>query len=61
MILGIDNDESDDGGEYVAYCFNEACAYIMAKKADGHEPVYTRSSVLTKKYKSFSDFYEKIT
>ena len=39
--------------EYTSYCFDEACAYIIAKMENGDEPQFT------KKYKSFTDMYKK--
>lgn len=36
---------------YTAYCFDEACAYIENKMANGEEPVFE------KKYQSFKDIY----
>lgn len=38
---------------YTAYCFDEACAYITRKIADGEEPQFRKS------YKSFKDMYAK--
>ena len=34
---------------YTAYCFDEACAFIIGKMEKGEEPQFT------KKYKSFKD------
>jgi hypothetical protein len=45
--------EIDDG--YTAYCFDEACAYIVRQLEDDKEPKY-RS-----KYTSFSELYAGYT
>lgn len=37
--------------EYIAYCFNEACAYIIGRLQNGDELQFK------KKYTSFSDLY----
>lgn len=39
--------------EYTAYCFDAACAFIVAKIEDGEEPQFTRH------YNSFKDIYAK--
>lgn len=44
---------SDEMDEYTAYCFNEACAYIISKLQSGEEPVFRV------KYKSFADLYSQ--
>lgn len=36
---------------YTAYCFDEACAYIVRKIEEGEEPQFKR------KYESFKDLY----
>ena len=36
---------------YTAYCFNEACIYILRRIENGDEPMFE------KHYKSFSDLY----
>ena len=36
---------------YTAFCFDEACAYIIQKLEDGEEPIFKA------KYKSFKDLY----
>lgn len=36
---------------YTAYCFDEACSYIISQLEQGKEPQFT------KKYKSFKDIY----
>lgn len=41
----------DIGDAYTAFCFDEACAYIMQKLEKGEEPQFK------KKYKSFKDLY----
>ena len=46
-LLGIDD-------EYTAFCFDEACAYIVAQMRDGKEPRFR------KKYKSMSDMYSSL-
>ena len=43
----------DDIDEYTSYCFDEACAFIIAKMENDEEPQFT------KKYKSFKDIYSK--
>lgn len=42
--MGIDD-------EYTAYCFDEACSYIVSKILDGEEPKFTVE------YKSVRDIY----
>lgn len=37
---------------YTAYCFNEACTYIIARLEKGEEPTFN------KKYNSFKDIYK---
>ena len=39
--------------EYTAYCFDEACAYIMGKLDAGGEIIFRR------KYTSFHDIYSQ--
>lgn len=36
---------------YTAYCFDEACAFIIGQLEQGNEPQFT------KEYKSFKDIY----
>lgn len=36
---------------YSAFCFDEACAFILTKIEEGEEPIFK------KKHKSFSDYY----
>lgn len=43
----------DDLDEYTAYCFDEACAFIMNKLDLGEEPCFHT------KYHSFSDLYSQ--
>ena len=38
---------------YEAFCFDEACTYILARLEKGENPLFK------KKYKSFSDIYKK--
>ena len=47
---------------YTAFCFDEACAYIVNQLKDGKEPVIRKGKDAdgnTKHYNSFSDFYKK--
>lgn len=62
-IIGIDKEDT-----YTAYCFNEACAYIMVKLEEGKErPKYKdveekkirERRKKAKNYKSFKDFYSQ--
>ena len=46
-ILGIDD-------TYIAYCFNEACAYIQKSLEDGKQIIFKTH------HRSFSDFYKTI-
>lgn len=62
MLLGVAQRYSkrpsellDIGDPYTAYCFDEACAYIMNRIDAGDEVVFE------KKYKSFSDLYADYT
>lgn len=41
--------------EYTAFCFDEACAYIISRIDDGEEPVFK------KQYKSFKELYSKFS
>ena len=44
---------------YTAFCFDEACAYILTKVTDGETPdfsVFTAATTYTKP----SDFYKRI-
>lgn len=40
---------------YTAYCFDEACGYILKKIEDGEEPRFVN------KYKSFTELYKLVT
>lgn len=54
-IIGIDEEDT-----YTAYCFNEACAYIMMKIENGDKPRYIeRKKSNVKNYKTFTDFYKE--
>ena len=46
-ILHIDNDD------YTAFCFDEACDYIMNRIEDGDKPIWTQH------YGSFTELYEQ--
>jgi hypothetical protein len=39
--------------EFVAYCFDEVCAFIIAKKESGESPKFIKEV----KKSSFSEFY----
>lgn len=41
----------DISDPYTAFCFDEACAYIMQKLEKGEEPQFK------KKFKSFTELY----
>lgn len=41
----------DIADSYTAYCFDEACAYIIKKIENGEEPTFER------KFKTFSEMY----
>lgn len=49
---------------YTAYCFDEACSYILLKLSNGEKPVYKvqdeQAEMETKHYKNFKDFYKDI-
>lgn len=47
--------------EYDAYCFDEACIYIVAMKKEGKKPMYGEGKVIGKHYTSFSEFYANVT
>lgn len=57
-IIGIDKDDT-----YTAYCFNEACMYIMTRLENGDKPRYKvrkqEKKKKPKRYKTFSEFYKK--
>ena len=38
---------------YTAFCFDEACAYVIAKIEEGETPTFRE------KYKSFTDLYKQ--
>lgn len=44
----------DIADPYTAYCFDEACAYIVSKIENGEKPVFHTH------YKSFRDLYKNI-
>ena len=45
--------------DYTAYCFDEACAFIIKRLKDGDEPIVTKK-VQQKSYSRPSDFYKDI-
>jgi len=45
----------DIADPYTAYCFDEACAYIIHQIKDGNEPRFK------KKYGSLSDMYKEMS
>lgn len=55
-ILGIKDD-------YTAFCFNEACSYIIIMLQEGHKPHYTevrnKWKEEQKTYSNFKDFYKQ--
>ena len=56
-ILGIED-------SYSAFCFDEACAYIIKQIEDGKEPIFKENKVKNKEeakkpYKRASDLYSK--
>ena len=45
---------------YVAFCFDEACAFIIKKLKDGETPTFTAvASTSSKSYKSPSELYRR--
>lgn len=44
----------DIADSYTAYCFDEACTYIMRMIQEGNEPVFKTN------YSSFSDMYKNV-
>ena len=42
----------DIADAYTAYCFDEACAYIIKQMEDGEEPIFKVE------FKSFQDMYK---
>ena len=49
-ILGIED-------AYTAFCFDEACAYILKRIQDGEEPKPVNPEVAGKTFKKPSDLY----
>lgn len=47
--------------EYTAFCFDEACAFIVSKLRDDEEPIINlgEGSSSDKVYSKPSDFYKK--
>jgi hypothetical protein len=46
--------------EYTAFCFDEACAFILQKLKDGEKPIFKEEQNKTEKiYKRPSDLYKK--
>ena len=45
------------GDEYLAYCFDEACAYIKMRIQEGIEPTF-KDTEKPKRFKRASDFYK---
>lgn len=54
-LLNLHNDE------YSAYCFDEACAYIIKMIEKGNEPNFNVFDENKKHFSSFSDMYKNIT
>lgn len=56
-LLGIRDD-------YTAFCFNEACAYIMCEIREDKVPNFkkfeTREKTKGRTYRSFKDFYDSV-
>ncbi len=53
--------EIDD--TYTAYCFDEACIYILSKVEDGEKPnfkKFNKQEVKAKNYKSASEMYKDL-
>lgn len=54
-LMGIDD-------SYTAFCFDEACSYIVSQLKDGKEPIIKEGkdgNGNTKHYSNPSDFYRK--
>lgn len=53
-ILGIDND-------YTAFCFDEACAYIICQMNNDKTPDYNywKKEEKQQNFSSFKDFYKQ--
>ena len=52
----------DISDAYTAFCFDEACAYILNELKDGKEPIFkkrTSNDFENSSYKSPSDLYKK--
>lgn len=51
--------------EYTAFCFDEACAYILMKLEKGDTPYWQNSDdemkQMKQEYHSFTDFYRDVT
>lgn len=45
--------------EYTAFCFNEACAFILAKLKNDEKPIIRFDENNKKVYSKPSDFYKK--
>lgn len=56
-VIGIDEEDT-----YTAFCFNEACMFIMVRLEKGEKPKYkvrNKKIPKQKRYKSFTEFYKK--
>lgn len=51
ILLGIRD-------SYTAYCFDEACAYIVSRIQDGEEPNFSKT--VTGNFSSASELYKKM-
>lgn len=54
-LMGIDD-------SYTAFCFDEACSYIVSQLKEGNEPIFKEgkdSNGNAKHYNNPSDFYRK--
>lgn len=49
--------EIDDA--YTAFCFDEACAFVIKKLEDGEKPILKEEEDSKKVYSRPSDFYKK--
>lgn len=45
--------------DYTAFCFDEACAEIIARIEAGEKPIWEDSKQEQKSYSKFSDLYKK--
>lgn len=52
MVMGIED-------EYTAFCFDEACAFIVTKLQNKEEPIIRFEEDHAKSYSKPSDFYKK--